>query len=228
MTAGAGDLEGQATDFAGQMNELLRVTVTEKVAIRPCRIDLDDGSRFILVGNGVPDMAPASALMQLRGDPIPVPEVSGASITVWWRFIPNSTGEWIKVDWSQFALSLTNSKGKRSPLVRMEVDPAKDGWARAHVNVTAESMLLGHIYGLRGLPYRRVHQIHIPVGGYAYRPCLEDFLEFAIDEGLLPEREGWRAAVNMYREEYHRKQLMSLIDKDPETAIEALRRKGHI
>lgn len=226
MTAGPGELDAQADEFAAEMSELLAATVSPDVAIRPCRVDLDDGSRLFIVGHGVPDEAPVSAVTQLKGDHIPVPGVDGLSVLACWKFVPNSSGEWIKVEWSQFGLWVENSRGRRSPFVRMEVDPSKEGWARAHVNVTAESMLLGHIYGRRNRPYRRVQQIHIPVGGYAYRPCLEDFLEFAIDEELLPARDGWEEAVARYRDDYHRKQLMALVEKHPEVAKEALVRKG--
>ena len=229
MTAGPGALEEQAVEFAGQMTELLSTTVSPDVDIRPCQVTLSNGSLLFIVGNQVPAEPPSeSAVKNLSGDPIPVPEIEGLSVVASWKFGPNSTGEWIKVQWSRFGLYTTSSKGKLSPFLRMEVDPDKEGWARAHVNVTAESMQLGHIYGRRGLPYKRVHQIHIPVGGYAYRPCLEDFLEFAIDEGLLPERDGWRDAVNKYRQDYHDKQLMSLVGKRPEVAIAALQRNGHL
>lgn len=228
MTAAPGDLEGQTAEFAEQMDALLRAVVSDDVSIRHCRFDLEDGSSRYLVANGVPAEAPASALREMRGDPIAVPGVDGLHVQAWWRFVANSAGLWIKVEWSQFALSFRNANKGLTPLIRVEVDSTKGAWARAHINLTAESSLLGHLYGLQGRRYRRVQNLHIPVGGYAYRPCLEDFLEFAVEDQLLPERPGWREALDWYRPEYHRKQLMSLVTKNPEAAIEALRSEGFL
>lgn len=226
MTAGPGALDDQAEEFAGQMTELLAATVSPDADIRPCRVDLEDGHPMFIVGNRVPDAVSATAMTKLKGDYIPVPGVQGLYVLACWKFIPNSSGDWLKVNWSQFGLWVENSKGDKSPFLRLDVDPTKEGWARAHINVTAESMLLGHIYGRQNKPYKRVQQIHLPVGGYAYRPCLEDFLEFAIDEGLLPPRDGWREAVEKYREDYRRKQLMSLVGKNPDVAAAQLERLG--
>lgn len=209
------------------MNDLLSAVVSPDVSIRPCSMQGEGGERTWHVGNGLPSEAPASAFYHLQGERIEVPSVRGLAISANWRFIPNSTGQWIKVDWSQFGLWCLNREGEYSPALRMEVDPRKEGWARAHINVTGESMVLGHVFGLQGKPYRRLQQIPIPVGGFAYRPCLEDFLEFAIDEKLIPPLTGeWRDAVNQHRADYHAKQLRSLVGKYPDVARAALEEIG--
>lgn len=41
--------------------------------------------------------------------------------------------------------------------------------------------------------------LHLPVGGRRFRPCLEDLIEFCVLERLVEPRPGWQEAVNESR-----------------------------
>lgn len=212
-------LSQQAEDFAAQMNELLLATVTNDVNLASSKADLD--TPLFVVGNEV-DLGghDEKHLAHLRGSPFPVATAEGAEIGATWVFIPSSNGNWLKSWSSSFELRVDEA-----PFVRLEVDPTKPegSWLQAHIQITGESRLLGYLRGQQGQRKRsRLDQLHLPVGGFRFRPGLEDFLEFAIDEGLIPAKEGWQERLKETRNEFLRKQFMAMVAKNPEWAREAL------
>lgn len=79
---------------------------------------------------------------------------------------------------------------------------------------------------------RRIHgsggDVHIPVGGSRFRPCLEDVLEMLIKEfGIDHADHGWRTALAEGRARWRKYQLMAAITDDPSTAVAKLRELGH-
>lgn len=228
MTDQPPPLEDQAEKFAADMNGLLLATVTDEVAMRSSRADLDE--ILFVVGNHV-DLGghDRTNIATMKGAPFPVghldPELVSLSAT--WVFTQSSSGNWLKSWSSSFILNVDGA-----PFVRLEVDPFKPArsWLQAHIQVTGESRLLGYLRGMRGQKRSRLHQLHLPVGGFRFRPGLEDFLEFAIDEDLIPAKEGWREALGPTREEFRRKQFMAMVSDHPEWAREGLedveRRRG--
>lgn len=212
-------LTEQATSFAERMTRLVQSTCTDQAEIRAVHLELPIDT--FIVGNRIPESPSPirEAIRTLRGERMPtgVPTVDLAAN---WRFVASSTGEWLKTDWSRFALWVDGS-----PFVRLEVDPNKGGhevWLAAHIQVTAESVLLGYLLGLQEKKRRRLDSLHLPVGGFRYRPCLEDFIEFAIDEGLIPGKKEWKQVLDETREEYRMSQLRSLVQKYPDVARAAL------
>ena len=102
-----------------------------------------------------------------------------------------------------------------------------------HSELVAELLETGK--SRRGAIYRRdvrkgrkpqLADLHFPVGGHRFRPCLEDVLdmlwsEFGIDvqpsahEAIATGRRGWRAM-----------QLRAAVTDDPHTAVSELRKLG--
>lgn len=201
------------------MTWLVQSTCTDEADMRAVHLELPVDT--FIVGNRIPEKpsSTSEAIRTLRGERMPT-AVASVEVAANWRFVPNSTGEWIKTAWSSFALWVDGS-----PFIRLEVDPDKGGhdvWLAAHLQVTAESLLLGYLLGLQGRKRRRLDSLHLPVGGFRYRPCLEDFIEFAIDEELIPGKDGWKGVLDETREEYRMSQLRSLVQKYPDVARSAL------
>lgn len=197
------------------MTDLVKATVSDDVDMRVVAVVGDEGSLFV-IGSRI-DTAGTNSVKQMVGDYITIDELPEVALRAHWAFGPNTSGQWIKVLWSQFGIYV-KSKSDWAPFVRLEVDPNKDEWAASHLNITGESTLLGYIWGRAGKPRRRLQALHFPVGGFRFRPCLEDFLEFVIDEGLVPGRTGWNEALNATRDEYRLKQFRSLVTKYPNEA----------
>ncbi|MCP2255749.1 hypothetical protein LY13_004531 [Prauserella aidingensis] len=70
-------------------------------------------------------------------------------------------------------------------------------------------------------------QVHIPVGGPRYRPCLEDFLERLVVEFNIDARPGWENAVENGRQTWRETQTRAVVRDSPEIAAEVLRRQGY-
>lgn len=222
MTTSPPPLKQQAEDFASQMNGLLLSTVTDEVHMEAFQADLD--RTLLVVGNQV-DLGghDQSNIAKLNGRPFPVAGLDVATLSATWVFIPSSSGSWLKSWSSSFILNVDGT-----PFVRLEVDPSKPegSWLQAHIQVTAESRLLGYLRGIQKQKRTRLHQLHLPVGGFRFRPGIEDFLEFAIDEELIPGKDGWRNALEPTRTEFRRVQFMAMVADHPEWASEGLERAG--
>jgi hypothetical protein len=220
VTTSPPPLKQQAEDFAGQINGLLLATVTGAVHLEAFQADLDQ--TLLVVGNQV-DLGghDQSNIAKLNGRPFPVTGLDVATLSATWVFVPSSSGSWLKSWSSSFILNVDGT-----PFVRLEVDPFKPegSWLQAHIQVTAESRLLGYLRGFQKQKRTRLHQLHLPVGGFRFRPGMEDFLEFAIDEELIPGKDGWRDALEPTRTEFRRKQFMAMVADHPEWASEGLQR----
>lgn len=76
-----------------------------------------------------------------------------------------------------------------------------------------------------------VADLHFPVGGTRFRPCLEDVLEMLILEFGLQEdpeeRSRSLAALRRGREAWRRRQLQAAIRDDPQSSAEQMRQLGY-
>jgi hypothetical protein len=69
--------------------------------------------------------------------------------------------------------------------------------------------------------------LHIPVGGSRFRPCLEDLVQFLIQECRFDSRENWRKYVEAGRERWRRRQLAAATRDVPEIAARVLEELGY-
>lgn len=214
-------LEEAAAQFADDMTGLLLSTVTDDVSMEATVTEFAEGKRFI-VGNQVAlgdGHDSISKIASLRGQLFPVSGLAHVELSATWMFQPSSRGNWLKTWKSEFGLWVDNS-----PFIRLEVDPNKPegSWLQAHLQIHGESSLLGYLRGLRRDKRTRLSQLHLPLGGFAFRPGIEDFLEFAIDERLLPGKEGWKGTLETTRTDFQRRQLISMVARNPIWAREGL------
>lgn len=146
------------------------------------------------------------------------------------------TGKYLTIEKSEFSLGLVNVP---DPLFRYEYDrnirrtshlPAAHLQVHAHRD-EATAMLLHANEARPRERWRRervarLSELHFPVGGDRYRPCLEDVLAVAINElGVKAKRGAW-AALAEGRAEWRRLQLKAAVRDAPEAAAEALRDEG--
>lgn len=77
-------------------------------------------------------------------------------------------------------------------------------------------------------PYGSEGDIHIPVGGARFRPCLEDLLEMLIVEfGVECAAENWRQILAEGRRRWRAYQLIAAVNDNPPLAAETLRELGY-
>ncbi len=107
-------------------------------------------------------------------------------------------------------------------LCHFDYERDKDKYTSAHVQVYGKSPALDLLNG-KGDEKRPLEKLHFPVGGKRFRPCIEDFIEFLINERLVAGREGWQRYVEAGRNRYQLIQLKAAIRRNPEVVEEYLK-----
>jgi hypothetical protein len=70
-------------------------------------------------------------------------------------------------------------------------------------------------------------QLHFPLGGSRFRPCLEDVLDMLVRQFGVDARDGWREALASGRERWRRTQTGAAVRDAPEVAARVLRSLGY-
>ncbi len=109
----------------------------------------------------------------------------------------------------------------------------------AHAHVHAPRAAFDYLMDNAGTATRRARQrgkrddlapiqdLHFPLGGHRFRPCLEDILETLIDEFGVDHELGAMEALADGREAWRRGQTKAVVRDDPESAIGVLRKLGY-
>lgn len=70
-------------------------------------------------------------------------------------------------------------------------------------------------------------QLHFPLGGSRFRPCLEDILEMMRVEFGVDTAPGWRDALDKGRKDWHEVQTRAVVRDCPHAAIQTLEDLGY-
>lgn len=121
----------------------------------------------------------------------------------------------------------------RTPLVRLDFRSDMTSDPISHWQVHAErgsmSHLLARAHAVRPKVVTRPHDmssLHFSTGGERFRPCLEDFLQFAIEECGVDPQPGWETAITEGRERWRRRQLRTVARDAQEEVAGVLERHG--
>lgn len=68
----------------------------------------------------------------------------------------------------------------------------------------------------------KASELHLPVGGHRFRPCLEDVLEMVIEEFDVDAGKEWRTYIRDGRVMWREYQLKAAVTDHPQAAIESL------
>jgi hypothetical protein len=124
------------------------------------------------------------------------------------------------------SFQLKDRRGKK-PIVRIEYVRDARTIPCSHVHVHGESGLFTEFLAATGhKSAAAISSIHVPTGGDRFRPCIEDFVQFLIEECGVAGREGWRDEVFEGREAYRQIQTAAAVRDRPEVAIAELKRLG--
>lgn len=124
------------------------------------------------------------------------------------------------------------------PLYRYEFDRRKETgrYPAAHLQVhgrhraleaaMAEAGRTTTRSSRQGLDEPNITDLHLPLGGTRFRPCLEDVLEHLIVEFDIDARADALPALRDARAAWRRKQLLACVRDDPLAAAEQLEEMG--
>lgn len=190
----------------------------------------DHGVRFVehRKGGGIL-IRPVDASGELA--PIPLFIAGRTAATAVVRFslsVESRTGRFV-TETSQFRLA---ADADRDPLVRLEYDRAVTRAPVAHWHVHAERGAFTDVLAMAAATGRgrrepsRISSVHYPVGGHRFRPSLEDFLLFIVEECGIDARPGWRTAVAEGRARWQSMQARLLAHDHPLDVAAGLRELG--
>lgn len=210
------DLKSQAREFAGDLTELLNRTVTDGIRLRSY---MDQRGRAV-IGYEVSEKNPV-------GDCVPL-TISKAPARLYLSVLHT-----LELDDSETLLTTDKSTytlqadSDTAPILTYDfVRKPPNEFPEAHIHIHGNSDVLRGMLHASRRGKDKPADLHLPVGGRRFRPCLEDVSEFCILERLVTPRQGWRSALNNSRDEYHHRQLRAAVHRNPIPAVEALKRDG--
>jgi hypothetical protein len=165
------------------------------------------------------------ATITLDKTELTVDGVPRATLSVLMGLRPDASRRYLAVTLSTFKLVASLD---REPLFRLEFRDDMRSKPSAHWQVHAERGALSHLLTLSGRS--RPHELsalHIPVGGTRFRPGIEDFLGFIIEECGVDARDGYREVLQRGRETWRRRQVAAIVRDVPDEAVRSLEELGY-
>lgn len=138
-------------------------------------------------------------------------------IDEWARFLANQR--------STYSLQDGDGDSGRTLLTYDYVRDPPNEYPAAHLHVYGAGAF-DHLISLAETRPNKTADLHIPVGGRRFRPCLEDLIEFCVLEGLVEPRIAWADVLTESRDVYHKRQLAAAVRRSPDQAATALRHNG--
>lgn len=149
----------------------------------------------------------------------------------------DSRGEYLTIESSSFQV-FAGGRASGEPIFRYEYLRQNSSVPAAHLHVHAHRDAFTYTMTKVGDTSRRarrrsesdaipsVQDLHFPLGGHRFRPCLEDILEMLIDEFGVDHSADAMEELRAGRVRWRQIQLQSAIRDDPGTAAQALRSMG--
>lgn len=150
----------------------------------------------------------------------------------------SSSSDYLTVQRSEVSVYPPSKPG---PLFRLDADTRANAVPAAHWNVYAKrddivrAMLISgrysgkkHAKSLRKSPSSAPGRLHFPVGGWRFRPCLEDVLEMLIAEFDLKREPSAMDVLSEKRGVWRSYQLAAAVWDNTEVAADALREVGYV
>ena len=210
------DLQRQARDFAVEISTALNGTVTDGVRLS---VFMNASGRAV-IGYRANKNSPL-------GEPI-VLTVSRAPgrlcLDVLHTLDLDESGEFLTTNKSTYTLKEIDSN---TPIATYDYtrDPPNE-YPEAHFHLHGESDAMRSMLTRCNRGSDKPSDLHFPVGGRRFRPCLEDLIEFCILERLVTPREGWQESLEESRDRYRERQLRAAVRRYPAQAAQVLRRGG--
>lgn len=222
-------LESQARDFAARLTRVISNVVTDCHPFSSRALERDGTERFSVhqePDTGIP--------LRVNGEPL-------LTLKVQYFCMWDTPQHYLAVEKSHFKV-YAGKEAKGEPLFRYDYlrspHPEVPG---AHLQIHAHRDGITHVMSRAGSSSRRgrrraaadvgdvprVSELHFPLGGARYRPCLEDLMEMLVCElGVDCSTEG-RQALADGREDWRRHQLRAAARDSPSDAAAVLEKLGY-
>ncbi len=216
------DLEAASGQFAAEIQTLITRCFDTSLEVRA--IHATDGRRFIVQFYSE-DVESVPLPLKVGGEEL-------ASLGMSYLLGFDRSGKHLKTVSNYFVIK---SVLDRTPLFRFEYRNDHHTAPIAHWQIHAERGALSHLLAHAWQRAPRKHpephllsSLHLPVGGERNRPCLEDVIQFLIEECGVDRLPTWRDAVESGREVWRRRQLKATVRDAPVDAAAQLVEMGYL
>ncbi|MFJ5151401.1 hypothetical protein ACIQCF_07395 [Streptomyces sp. NPDC088353] len=213
-------LRDRANRFAKEIQTLLNGSIASHVQIKAVALSKGDDRLFTL-GHLLNKGSLTAQRFRLK------PRAPGAELwmDVSFQLRLDAEREHLMVQQSFFGVF--GSENAKRGLFHYDYERDKaDGYPDAHLQVYGDSDLFLALNDPRVDSGRSLAQLHFPVGGKRFRPCLEDVIEFLIVERLVEARDGYEKVLEAGREGFRRNQLLAAMRRDPDAVEVFVERYG--
>lgn len=223
-------LLAQAQAFADNLTATVASVVPGCDQFRPLALGTESSERFAV------HQSPATGIpLRVGGSPLLTLKVS-------FKCEWDSHNTFLAVDESVFAV-YPGASAAGEPLFRYDYQrsPTSKDVPGAHLQVHAHRDAVTYAMARAGRGTKRgrkrsqstleetprLSELHFPLGGSRFRPCLEDLLEMLISEFGIDNNEGALEALRDSREQWRRRQLRVAVRDAPQDAAATLRALGY-
>ncbi|WP_309129909.1 hypothetical protein [Microbacterium sp.] len=214
------DLAPKAAAFARELGETLAATLPGAPSVD---VQAVAGKNTYIVQPSNPDGSVARVPLFVNG-------VKLAELSIVLYLDTDRTGTFLKnVRTDCAAYSVLD----RQPLFRMDYRADMHPAPIAHWQFHAERGSLTHLLSMAHAHRPKsvdsphlLSRLHFPVGGERFRPCIEDLIQFVIEECGVDSVKGWGKVVKDGREHWRRIQLRTVVRDLQWEAAEILAREG--
>ncbi|MFJ2000286.1 hypothetical protein [Streptomyces chartreusis] len=207
-------LRDRANTFAKEIQTLLNRTIADYVQIKAVALSTGDDRLFSL-GHLLHKSTMAAQRFPLK----PCRGKAELWMDVSFQLRLDAEREHLMVQ--QSFVGVFGSQTAKHGLFHYDYERNKaDGYPDAHLQVEAQSDLFDKVNNPRTDAGRSFPQLHFPVGGKRFRPCLEDVIEFLIVERLVESKDGYEKVIEAGREGFRKNQLKAAMRRDLATVME--------
>lgn len=214
------DLRRKTNAFGKEIQAVLNGTIARDVHVTVVASYLQSsGDRVLTMGNRVSKATRTAQRFRLR------PRNPAAQLWMDVSFQLRMDAEREHLMVLKSFVGVFPSEGAKQGLFHYDYERDKaDSYPDAHLQVDASSELFTALNDPKRDTGRSLAQLHFPVGGKRFRPCLEDVIEFLVVERLVWPREGHGKLLKVGRERFRKNQLMAAMRRDPATVEEFVER----
>lgn len=222
MTSDPG-LEGASRGFAEELTNTVHAVAPSCEVFKAQSVE--GGRRFTVKQQpetGIPLLVNGEQLLTLK-------------VSFW--CVWDSEGRFLAIDKSSIGVFAAASE--RQPLFRYEYERGASTVPAAHIHIHAHRDALTYVMARSGHGTKRgakraqgsnvpgMQELHFPVGGHRFRPCLEDVLEMLLDEFGVDGACDARVELRKGRMRWRQTQTKSVVRDDTQSAIAALEDLGY-
>ena len=148
-----------------------------------------------------------------------------ASLEVSASCVWDSRSRYLAVERSKFTLAADLD---RTPVLRFDYARDMNVRPHSHIQMHGHRGAWSHLLSRTGHPTPHdLASLHLPTGGARFRPCLEDVVQFLIEECRFDQVPGWKRRVEAGRERWRRNQLAAAVRAVPSEAARVLSELGY-